>query len=102
MNSSEENEVKIEPTNFILREPTRTILLYVIKIIHLLQSFIFLIGPYIIDDHFLLSVLILGYVLLIICWYLFGHCIYTPIEQYLESNSEKFEDGSAKSFISVT
>ena len=27
--------------------------------------------------------------------------MYTPIEQYLEGNNEKFEDGSAKSFISI-
>lgn len=38
---------------------------------------------------------------MITCWYLLGHCIFTPIEQYLEGNIVKYEDGSVKSFITV-
>jgi len=88
-----------------LQKPLRTILLYIIKGLHVLQSAVLLVGPYITNNYILLSILIAGYMLLMTFWYLYGHCICTPLEQYLEKVDDaevsKYEDGNLKSFISV-
>lgn len=87
--------------NIIKSEPIRTILLYFIKIIHIIQSISLLIGPYIINNFLLLSLLLLSYIILLTCWYFFGCCFLTHIEQFLEGNIIKYEDGSVKSFITT-
>ena len=84
-----------------LQEEIKPYLLYLVKFLHISQSIILSIGPYITNNIQLLSLLIICYVLLITFWYLFDHCIWSPIEQYLEGNVIKYEDGSLKSFITV-
>lgn len=85
--------------NILLKQPIRTILLWTIKTLHLIQSITFLVGPYITSNVIVLSFLIIGYMLLVTLWYLYGHCIFTPIEQFLDGSSEKYKDGNIKSFI---
>lgn len=78
-----------------------TILLYLIKIIHLFVMFLVVIGPLFIKNPLLLLLIIVINIFIVTGWYLYGYCFLTDIENSLSrgnlANKEK-----KKSFITST
>ena len=66
-------------------------LLYLLKFLHLCLLVFVFIGPFILDKFWLL-VLILYNCYTLTCWYTLGHCLLTPIEEWLEDNVKKYEE----------
>lgn len=77
-----------------------TILLYLIKFIHLLIMFFVVIGPFFIKNQSLLLLIILINIFIVTGWYLYGYCFLTDIENSL--NPSPLVNKENKSFITST
>jgi len=79
------------------------ILLYLLKISHILTIFTVAIGPFFIRFRPLLYLLIAFNIFTVTGWYILGYCFVTPIEEWLEGKQiDKNElNEKTKSFISV-
>ena len=75
------------------------ILGYLFMIFHICFFILCAIGPYITNNIYYLSILILFYTLVYYNWYMLDECIFSRIEQSLTGKEYKFEDGKRKSFI---
>jgi hypothetical protein len=80
----------------------KIIALYLVKACHLLCSAIGLIGPYITNDVFYLTLIVLYCGGLYFFWYVLGYCFFTALEEYLGEPPATYDDGMKKSFITST
>ncbi len=81
------------------------VLLYLLKISHILTIFIVAFGPFFIRFRPFLYLLIAFNIFTVSGWYILGYCFVMPIEDWLEGkyndiNSEEFNENT-KSFISI-
>lgn len=83
------------------REHIRLFLVFFLMTFHNISMFIVLCGPYF-TNNITLLIFIIGYnIALITGWYIFGGCWLTMLEQKLQGNTDKYADGSEKSYIST-
>jgi len=71
---------------------------YLLIFIHTIIFIIELIGPYVINNFFYLTIILFFYVFTYFNWYVYGECVFSRFEQYLTGNN-KIEDGKRKSII---
>ena len=75
------------------------ILLYIVRLLHLIV-FLFAIGaPFIFNDNMILGILIIFYLLIVTHWYILSECIFTPLEEYLGYYQEVYKHAKNKSFM---
>lgn len=78
----------------------KQILLFILKIFHILYSIFIVVSPYIFNDIKILLFLILLYILTLGQWYLFNRCLLNDLEELLSgSNKIIYSNGSSKSFM---
>ena len=77
----------------------KKILIFLLKIVHVLYFIFFIISPYIFNDVRILLFLILIYVINLESWYLFNKCFLTDFEELEQEEKHTYKDGSKKSFI---
>lgn len=70
-------------------------------IFHFIAFIVVLIGPYITNNVFYLSILIFINILILYLWYTFGECLFSIIEEKLLDTNYRTKDGTRKSFIAV-
>jgi hypothetical protein len=80
---------------------TRKIALYLVKAFHCVCTIICLIGPYITNDVFYLTLIVLYCSGVYFFWYVLGYCIFTALEEYLGEPSATYNDGMKKSFMTT-
>ena len=76
------------------------ILGYLIKTIHVCLVISVIVGPYLVNNILLLSLLIMYNIIMISSWYVYGNCFLTDIEQYLDGTVDIYDDGTSRNFIS--
>ena len=75
---------------------------FALSALHILLIFYALFAPYVTNNTTILLLTMIYYMFIMTQWYLMDGCILTPIEDYLmNKKSEKYADGSNKSFITV-
>lgn len=79
----------------------KIIALYLVKAFHLLCSIMCLIGPYITNDVFYLTLIVLYCSGVYFIWYVLGYCLCTALEEYLGEPPATYNDGMKKSFITL-
>ncbi len=79
----------------------KTIALYIVKAFHLACSVLVLVGPYLTNDVFYLTLLVFYSAGTYFFWYILGYCIFTWLEEYLGEPRAVYEDGVKKSFITI-
>ena len=77
------------------------ICVFTLMMIHNISMFIVLCGPYLTNNIGILIFLVAYNIILITGWYVFGGCWLTMLEQHLQGNTDKYEDGSEKSYITI-
>ena len=76
------------------------ILGYLIKTIHVCLVISVIVGPYLVNNILLLSLLIMYNIIMISSWDVYGKCFLTDIEQYLDGTVDIYDDGTSRNFIS--
>ena len=80
----------------------KKIILYIIKILHIIFLFVSLLGPYLTNNYNSLLILLFLYMVTMTQWYMIGKCFLTNIEYKLEGTQIiKYADGSDKSFMTT-
>ena len=80
----------------------KKILLYIIKILHIIFLVVSLFGPYLTNNYKFLLILLFLYMVTMTQWYMIGKCFLTNIEYELEGTKiKKYSDGSDKSFMTT-
>lgn len=79
----------------------KTAALYLVKIFHLLCSILVLVGPYVTNNVFYLSLLVLYCAGAYFFWYTLGYCLCTSLEEYLGEPPATYSDGMKKSFMTT-
>jgi len=64
-------------------------LLYLIKLIHVIVMSAVVFIPFLVNNIFILKMIILLNITIVLGWYLYGSCFMTDIEYYLENYEEK-------------
>ena len=80
----------------------KTVLLYLVKSIHVCYSLSVMFVPLLINDFFVLSILLALIVMNLYSWYVMNACPITFLEEYLGETTHNYEkDNAKKSFITV-
>jgi hypothetical protein len=77
------------------------VLLYLVKIIHLLMMCFILFGPYVSNHPLWLMSIIWFNMGVVSMWYIYGYCFITDIENFLRP-PEEIDPSQTKSFITTT
>ena len=75
------------------------ILLYILMVVHLFIMYLVNIHVYITKSRTFLFGIIIWNILIVLQWYIFGNCIFTPLENKIQSH--KYDDGTEQNFMAA-